>query len=160
MATQELLFAIAFPIIPLWLACASAGENVYLVSCSAVTKAILSFMIAWLILLPICELHWSAVFCPFPSTLHPVGGASDPKHGIPSSVELTQNKFICRLRGDRRQMTPFLPAEIFGVIPVQSSCAPVVAVIPIFHPVFLAGFNALFIFASQFRSCKIDEVIL
>ena len=97
LAAQELLFAIAFPIIPLWRACASAGENVFVVFCSAITKAVLSFMIAGLILLPKCELHRTAVFCPFPSTLCPVGGASDPKHGIPSSVELTQNKFICRL---------------------------------------------------------------
>ena len=115
-------------------------------------------MIAGLILLPKCELHRTAVFCPLPSTLRPVGGASDPKHGIPSSVELTQNKFICRLRGDRSQMTALLRAEIFGVIPVQSCCAPVVAVVPIFHPVFLAGFNAFFIFA--FRAYKIDNVKL
>ena len=150
MAAQELLFAIAFPIIPLWLACASACENVYVVSFSAVTKAILSFMIAWLILLPVCELPWAAVR-PVPRPLFPFVRASDPKHSVPPVGELSQDKLIYGFRGDRSQVTTSAPAVIFSFGPICLRHAEIVAVVPIFHPVFLAGFNALFFVTADFK---------
>ena len=98
-------------------------------------------MIAWLILLPVCELPWTAV-CPVPRPLFPFVGASDPKDRIPPVAQLTQDKLIYGFRGDRSQVTSLLLAGLLSLKPVLLLLAPEVAVVSLSLPARRAGDNA------------------
>ena len=135
----------ADPIIPVW----SAFACMY--PCYAVSKTVLSFVIAWLVLSPIFKIPGTAVG-PVPSSLFPFVSASDPKHSVASLAQLTQNELICVIGGHRGQVTTSDPAVVFSMSPIYFHHAEIVAVISIFHPVFFAGFNARFFVASDFKA--------
>ena len=89
LAAHKSVFVTACPIIPHRFACACCS--------SAVTQTILFFVITWLVLLPICELPWTAV-CPLPRTWFLFVSAPNPQHGTSyfafSIAKFTQDKLI------------------------------------------------------------------